>query len=461
MQSTITRKTPSKRKHFVFLIYCCSGFIFKTTHAALHVKSQQNTTSTKEIIHKQESQKNSSFIISKGILAKFIHSENDTKETTPSNEMNTRIELDTFSPPASQIGKQALDALYQANVETNIINLTPQAHSLTGTTLSFNKSDLEKTLVAKTMSPQELWKKTTLTEKTAKTYASKAHPFQVTAHLTEDITPPTDQETFYHRTTLTTNLTHNMRRSGLINHIGLRLNIANNLDENIGRRTLNTTNAPINSDINLFAQRRLTLNTAFTSLAHNFPPSFHTLTSAGYLDENFSGLGVQLLYRPYAARYAIGAQMWGAEKRDPNTLGNLGLTLKTHYAALIDAHYTFPKQDITLHAQAGRYLAGDIGGKLGIEKEFSNGAILSGEFSISNQQQFDATEEATRTKQSVSLKIPLGKNEKYKIAGDAQINIDTIGDDITQTISTPIKIYDITTPLNIHEISKNWDKISE
>lgn len=457
MIATIIRRCPTGKRFAVLLALCCA--LISTNHA-YGISPEWITPqikAEKKIIHRSGASQNTGFIISKGLSTNLIHKD-DSAET---NTHHSLIELDNLSPAAKQIAHQAKEILKISPPHTRTINLTTTSNGLTGTTLSFNKDDLEKTLIAKTISPQELWKKTNMIEKTAKTYTLNSTPIHIKLSLQEDITPPLEHNSLYHRTSLNTDITHHMRHSGLINHIGLRFNIANNLDENYGRSLQNNTETNIRSDIHLFSQKRVTLNTGFISYAHSPTQSIHTLTSAGYLDENFSGLGTQLLYRPYSARYALGTQIWITHKRAPETPLALSTTENIHYASLIDAYYTFPKQDITIHAQAGRYLAGDLGGKIGIEKEFSNGASLGGEFSISTKQQVSTSGEATRTKQSLFLKIPLGKNPKYKVAADTHLNINTLGDDITQTINTPLKIYNMTTPLNLHHITKNWSSIAE
>lgn len=92
--------------------------------------------------------------------------------------------------------------------------------------------------------------------------------------------------------------------------------------------------------------------------------------SAGYLEKMYGGLSTELLWKPVDSRLAFGAELNYAQQRDFDMLfGFQDYNIVTGY---LSAYYSF---DNGVHAKidAGRYLAGDWGATITMDRAFDNG----------------------------------------------------------------------------------------
>lgn len=99
-------------------------------------------------------------------------------------------------------------------------------------------------------------------------------------------------------------------------------------------------------------------------------PDLYGRVTAGYLEPMFGGVSAELLWKPAASRLALGAELNYVKKRDFDQLfgfQDYGV-LTGHVSAYWDMGRNY-------HAQldVGRYLAGDWGATLALDREFSNG----------------------------------------------------------------------------------------
>ncbi|WP_157802079.1 YjbH domain-containing protein [Brevirhabdus pacifica] len=97
---------------------------------------------------------------------------------------------------------------------------------------------------------------------------------------------------------------------------------------------------------------------------------FYGRVTAGYLEQMFGGVSAEILWKPPAARLALGAELNYVKKRDFDQLfGFQDYDVVTgHVSAYWDMGNDY-------HAQldVGRYLAGDWGATLALDREFANG----------------------------------------------------------------------------------------
>jgi hypothetical protein len=114
----------------------------------------------------------------------------------------------------------------------------------------------------------------------------------------------------------------------------------------------------------------------------------YTRVSAGYLERMFGGVSTEMLWKPTGSRWALGAEVNYLKQRAPDQ--HFGFTLPSYmYAVDSNPAKSGPSSYATLnghvsayyeigqgfHAQldVGKYLAGDIGATLSIDREFANG----------------------------------------------------------------------------------------
>lgn len=92
--------------------------------------------------------------------------------------------------------------------------------------------------------------------------------------------------------------------------------------------------------------------------------------TAGYLERGFAGVSGEVLWKPVDSPLAFGAEVNYVRKRAFDSTFGLGTyTVATGH---VSAYYSFRNG---FHAQldVGRYLAGDVGATLSLDREFANG----------------------------------------------------------------------------------------
>lgn len=99
-------------------------------------------------------------------------------------------------------------------------------------------------------------------------------------------------------------------------------------------------------------------------------PDLYRRLSVGYLERMYGGVSTEVLWKPVDSRLALGAEVNYAVQRDFDMgLGFQDYSIVTGHAS---AYYAF---DNGFHGQldVGRYLAGDWGATISLDREFGNG----------------------------------------------------------------------------------------
>ncbi|MFC6496832.1 YjbH domain-containing protein [Gemmobacter lanyuensis] len=137
--------------------------------------------------------------------------------------------------------------------------------------------------------------------------------------------------------------------------------------------TIDTGLQPVRSDVERYdangdpAIERITL-----SKYMYFGGDVYGRLSLGYLERMFGGVSGEVLYKPVDRKWALGAELNYVAQRDSD--GMLGFSEYDYQTVSghVSAYYAFAEG---YHAQldVGRYLAGDIGATLSLDREFANG----------------------------------------------------------------------------------------
>ncbi|SHJ02361.1 YjbH domain-containing protein [Wenxinia saemankumensis] len=98
-------------------------------------------------------------------------------------------------------------------------------------------------------------------------------------------------------------------------------------------------------------------------------PQLYSRVTVGYLERMFGGVSSELLWAPVASNLALGAEVNYVRQREFSGLGFMDYEVATGH---VSAYYAF---DDGFHAQldVGRYLAGDWGATVALDREFENG----------------------------------------------------------------------------------------
>jgi len=181
----------------------------------------------------------------------------------------------------------------------------------------------------------------------------------------------------------------------------LRKKIVGNLDEST--RPSDSVLPHVRSDFNRYDQEGDPALTNLTA-AYYFKPGrdIYGRVTAGYLERMFGGLSSELLWKRNDSPVALGIEVNYAKQRDFDQLfGFQDYDVATgHVSAYWEMGNGF-------HAQvdAGRYLAGDWGATLALDREFSNGWKL-GAFATLTDVPFDEFGEGSFDK-GIRITIPI------------------------------------------------------
>ncbi|WP_108482690.1 YjbH domain-containing protein [Oceaniglobus ichthyenteri] len=167
--------------------------------------------------------------------------------------------------------------------------------------------------------------------------------------------------------------------------------------------------------------------------AYYFKPGedLYARVTGGYLERMFGGLSGEVLWRPAGSRFALGAELNYAKKRDFDL--RFGFQDYDVVTGHVSAYY---QMDNGFHAQldVGRYLAGDLGATLKIDREFTNGWRIGAFATLTDVSAADFGEGSFD--KGITLEIPvswfLGTPNTYKMGttvrpitrdGGARLNV--------------------------------------
>jgi hypothetical protein len=91
----------------------------------------------------------------------------------------------------------------------------------------------------------------------------------------------------------------------------------------------------------------------------------------GILEEMYSGVGGEVLWRPFDKPFAIGANLNGVRQREYDK--GFGLRDYKTVTGHVSLYWATPWRGFDVAVHAGRYLARDIGATFEVQKRFSNG----------------------------------------------------------------------------------------
>ena len=153
------------------------------------------------------------------------------------------------------------------------------------------------------------------------------------------------------------------------------VNISDNFDQ---LRIGSDSNLPrVRSDIaEYLRQGRTAITHLQADYTFNIAPALYGHVYGGMLEEMFGGVGGEVLYRPYDANWAIGAELTYAKQRDFDQLFSF-----RDYEVLtghVSAFYHFETLDLEGLVKAGRYLAKDWGATFQLSRTFDSGITVGG-----------------------------------------------------------------------------------
>ena len=147
----------------------------------------------------------------------------------------------------------------------------------------------------------------------------------------------------------------------------LRYRLAGNLADG---RPSDSVLPRVRSDAVLYAQEDASLNNLFAAYQWQVSPDIYARVTAGYLETMFGGISGEVLWKPVTSRLGLGVEANYVRQRDFDDL----LSFQDYEVATghVSAYYDFGG-GFEGQLDVGRYLAGDVGATIGIDRVFDNG----------------------------------------------------------------------------------------
>lgn len=236
--------------------------------------------------------------------------------------------------------------------------------------------------------------------------------------------------------------------AGLIRH-----RLAGNIKDGRGS---NSVLPHVRTDQVLYAQQATTLRNLFVSRQWRPGRNLYARVTAGYLEKMYGGLSAELLWKPVNSRLGLGIEANYVRQRDfGGRFGFRDYTVATgHASAYLELGRGFLAQ-----IDAGRYLAGDVGGTFTLTRTFANGWAVGGFFTLTNVSAQDFGEGSFD--KGIRFTIPvnwfLGKPSRQNVS----LGIRPIQRDGGQRLEVPGRLYGQVRAAHAKALGDQWARVWE
>ncbi len=378
-------------------------------------------------------------------------------------EANILLKENTSTP--KQIGDAARYLSNIAGSEPEQIILHIRAYGLRGIDISMNRADLERAFINHQGSAEEIWHGTSffhdgnnipLAQVLSEMRGAKPDDgFKF--NILNDVSLAEKDSGLLYRSALGLSYGEYFGRN-FLSFQSVRLNLRDNLEKLNEYRGVSLL--PVRGDIDKFTENRVLLDRNYFMGLATLAKDLHIASSVGYLEEMFMGLSGEMLYRPFDQNWAIGIESALAFKRDPYSFLALGLNGDHVLSGFLNAYYEVPNTGTTIKASVGRFLAGDIGGTIGVSNQFRNGIKLSANMSASTYSDRDVLGGTTHVYTGIQISLPLGSLSFVPNGSRMITNAAPLGRDTAQRLDNPTNLYEGTEPLSYRHITRNWPQLS-
>lgn len=230
--------------------------------------------------------------------------------------------------------------------------------------------------------------------------------------------------------------------------------IAGNLDE--PPPDIPTGLQPVRSDVDVYDAKADPALESLTVAKYGYLGNdIYARVTAGYLERMFAGVSGEVLWKPVDSKFALGAEVNYVAQRD--TDGGLGFGEYDYKVATghVSAYYNFAPG---FHAQVdvGRYLAGDIGATLAIDREFSNGWRVGAFATKTNVSEADFG--SGSFDKGIKLEIPFAWGTGQPTRKKATTIIRPFGRDGGQKVEVDGRLYDSVRDYHASGLDDQWGR---
>lgn len=181
---------------------------------------------------------------------------------------------------------------------------------------------------------------------------------------------------------------------------------------------------------------------------------FYSRVSVGYLEKMYAGISGEILWKPIDSRLALGAELNYVQKRDYDQL--FGLRDYDTVTGHVSAYYELGRG---FHTQldVGRYLAGDYGATVSLDREFANGWRL-GAYATFTDVPFDDFGEGSFDK-GLRLTIPMSWALGTPSRTVNNINVQSLTRDGGARLNIRDRLYQRVRENHRRDLIKEWGRV--
>ncbi len=221
-------------------------------------------------------------------------------------------------------------------------------------------------------------------------------------------------------------------------------------------RVSNSVLPHVRSDVPLYLKDgRYGFANLSSSYYFKLAPEVYGRVSGGILEQMFDGVGGELLYRPFKARWAIGLDAWEVVQRGYRELFDLR---NYHvFTGHVTAYYQLPWYDLGVSVSAGRYLAGDTGATFQFWRSFSTGVQIGAWFTLTNVDGAKFGEGSFD--KGIEIIIPLEWVVPFSSRAEYDLQLRPLQRDGGQRLLGDMTLYGMTNGTDYGAFTTQWNKL--
>ena len=221
-------------------------------------------------------------------------------------------------------------------------------------------------------------------------------------------------------------------------------------------RPSNSVLPHVRSDIaEYLKQGRYGIANLSTSYFFKLAPELYGRVTGGILEQMFDGVGGELLYRPFDARWAVAVDAWEVRQRGFNDL--LDIRKYQVFTGHVTAYYQLPWHDVGVSVSLGQYLAGDRGATFQFWRTFSTGVQIGAWFTLTNVSAARFGEGSFD--KGIYIIIPLEWAAPFASRSSYDLSLRPIQRDGGQRLLGDTVLYDMTTGSNYGAFAGEWNRL--
>lgn len=183
-------------------------------------------------------------------------------------------------------------------------------------------------------------------------------------------------------------------------------------------------------------------------------PDLFSRVTVGYLEQMYAGVSGELLWKPVDSRLALGAEVNWVKQRDFDQ--RFGLRDYSTVTGHLSAYYDFGNG---FHGQldAGRYLGGDVGATVALDREFANGWRV-GAYATFTDVAFDDFGEGSFDK-GLRVTVPVQALLGQPSRRSNTISIQSLTRDGGARVNVRDRLYPRVREYHLPEMTKEWGRV--